>query len=228
MDPPSLRRSIPGGDLVSMAADGVRPNVAPSSDYTPTVEYSIRYIDDGAPSDPYNYGINAVVNARSQFPVRPGRSPDTRRRDNRLMPVVCFICYIVGHLSTECRHASRVCNDADFVNWQCENFHKLAKWQQEWLKHIERVPGPVKPPARSVDPPKAQPEDAVLMTKAKNRRDESARPVYATNMHTMDRSWMSNFASAITPDKEPRSFSTEPAIFRQGRTSYFERRRQFV
>ena len=110
------------------------------SDYTPTVEFSARGPDDGAPPDPYHEDAFVVEGARARFPPRPAAPPAQRTRESQLIPLVCFICYLPGHRSTECRHRLRVANDADFQRWQLANFRKLQQWQQMWLESINRLP----------------------------------------------------------------------------------------
>jgi len=174
MGPPARNRTPHQVDPVALAEDTPLPPPPSTSGYTPSVEYSIRSYDDGAPPDPYNavhmvqFGGNASL--KNQFPARSASGGDTRRRTNEFFPLVCFTCFRVGHRSTDCQHRLRVSNDAQFVNWQCENFQKLEEWQKMWLKSINREPVPPKKKVAepATNPPTPLPVNSVLMTQPKN------------------------------------------------------------
>ena len=118
--------------------------------YTPSTEFSVREPDDGAPPDAYTGSsmipsehipredVYAVTQTRGSFPGR--QHQQEARPGNRLTPMVCFTCYLQGHLSTNCRHRARVALDPDFQRWQLENFRKLKLWQQMWLAELNRLP----------------------------------------------------------------------------------------
>jgi len=161
--PPVLRRSIPGGDPVSMAASGSMP-YTPSSDYTPTVEYSTRDSNVGGSIGTQMDGVHAVSDTRRQFPSRQPRPSTPPRRENFGIPLVCFNCYLIGHRSTECIHKERI-GQTDFAEYQRRNFAALEDWQQGWLKSIKRAPSQISSPI--VDGPRSLPPNATLMTQEK-------------------------------------------------------------
>ena len=117
---------------------------APSTftDFTPTVEYSVR--DDDPSVDPHaqvthDWDVNAVDYARGRFPPRTqGRAP--RPPMSKLIPTVCFRCYLTDHIAPDCPHKARDPNDPEFLRWSLTNFKKLQVWQQMWLMSIDRVP----------------------------------------------------------------------------------------
>jgi len=174
MGPPAHNRASTQMDHVALAEGTPLPIPPSTSGYTPSVEYSMRSYDDGAPPDPYN-AINMVQNGRNpslrnQFPPRSSSNADTRRRTNEFFPLVCFTCFKVGHRSTDCQHRLRVSNDAQFVKWQCDNFEQLEEWQRMWLKSINRNPvlPKEKPVGPATNPPTPLPANPVLMTQPKN------------------------------------------------------------
>ncbi len=137
--PPTMREMHP---MVAAVARQENPSdYAPStrSDYTPTLEYSERGAEDGAPPDPGVAGFDTVcaVADRPKFPPRRTEQP---QQASSFIPLVCFTCFLEGHRSSNCRHRDRIAHDDAFQQWQLGNFNKLQEWQRGWLKSIQRVP----------------------------------------------------------------------------------------
>ena len=106
------------------------------SDYTPTVEYSERFSET---SEAETFAeVDAVVEQRPRTLSRG--QIQRRHQESSLIPLVCFVCYMTGHRSTECRHRNRPIDDAEFQKWCVGNFNRLLSWQQEWLRSIGRAP----------------------------------------------------------------------------------------
>jgi len=174
--PPSRAAPLRRSDSVALAEGSYQAFPPSTSGYTPSIEYSCRPCDDGAPPDPYDaisMASNGQASNRSQFPSRPVQTADVRRRTNEFFPLVCFICFKSGHRSTDCQHRLRVSNDEQFIKWQCDNYSKLQEWQQMWLKSINRAPAIQSVPSvQSTEPvtdaPRPLPPSPKLMTQPKN------------------------------------------------------------
>ena len=120
------------------------PDYAPSTftDFTPTVEYSVRDVDPSA--DPYAQGttdwdVNAIGYTRVRFPPRT-QAPAPRAPMRKLIPMVCFRCFLANHIASNCPHKARDPNNPEFQRWSRTNFSKLPVWQLMWLMSIDRVP----------------------------------------------------------------------------------------
>jgi len=105
LGPPTRSTANSHAHSVALAEGCPSPYPPSTSGYTPSIEFSERQCDDGAPPDPYD-AVHLVSNGknsvRNQFPSRPVSNGDTRRRANEFFPLVCFTCFNVGHRSTEC------------------------------------------------------------------------------------------------------------------------------
>ena len=70
-----------------------------------------------------------------------GRNGRPRQLDReRMIPIICFICYVVGHTSPECPHRCNA-HRPQWIEWFHSNFAKLSETCQAWLKERNRLPG---------------------------------------------------------------------------------------
>ena len=139
------RPSDPFVAAVHTDDDPGRAGPAPPSlsDHTRTTEYSAR---GSAAHEPVSGQFVEQVHAVDQrrFPARtPPRGQ--RQPTSSIIPAVCFVCFLSGHLSTNCPHRHRAMHDAGFQAWALSNFRKLQVWQQHWLQSINRLPASFSP-----------------------------------------------------------------------------------
>eukprot|EP00171_Calliarthron_tuberculosum_P006919 IDg6919t1 len=161
-DPPK-RRYYPSilkvqrskGDAISLAElNGERESVSTFTEPVESpfhsagdIESSISQSLQEAPPDPYSevYSVQHRLDGNRVFHRSTQDSPNKVRHSTSkpsLMSemIVCFICFITGHRSSQCPHVNRMTNDAAFRKWAYENFTKLKEWQKMWLKSIDRSP----------------------------------------------------------------------------------------
>ena len=181
LGPPEAKPTKASPEVVAVAETPRSPYPPSNTDYTPTVEYSVRDLNDGAPPDPYFDAVHAVADTRPRFPPRPMPTPAQRTRESQLIPLVCFICYLIGHRSSECRHRNRVSNDADFQRWQLANYQQLQQWQQMWLQSINRVPVLAIPKPTPGPRPSNIPTAVLLRSEAQSSVDPTTRSTEPKN-----------------------------------------------
>ena len=71
-------------------------------------------------------------------PTQRGVSPD------RVIPIVCYTCFLPHHTSRDCPHKQHV-SDPKWIDFFVANFRKLAKWLQEYLISKGKHPSALKP-----------------------------------------------------------------------------------